>query len=49
MLVQPRRSFALSGELEAGELGASLKDGVLPIRIPRRAEARPRKIEVRVE
>jgi HSP20 family protein len=44
-----RGSFALSGELETGEIDASLKDGVLRVRIPRRAEARPRKIEVRVE
>lgn len=44
-----RRSFALSGDLETGEIDASLKDGVLRVRIPRRAEARPRKIEVRVE
>jgi HSP20 family protein len=41
-----RRSFALSGELEAGKIEASLKDGVLTVRIPKRAELRPRKIEV---
>ncbi len=44
-----RRSFALSGELETGEIAASLKDGVLKVRIPKRAEVRPRKIEVSVE
>jgi HSP20 family molecular chaperone IbpA len=44
-----RRSFALSGELETGQIDASLKDGVLSVRIPKRAEVRPRKIEVRVE
>jgi len=42
-----RRSFALSGELEAEKIDASLKDGVLIVRVPRRAELRPRKIEVR--
>lgn len=42
-----RRSFALSGELETGKIEASLKDGVLTVRIPKRAELRPRKIEVR--
>jgi HSP20 family molecular chaperone IbpA len=42
-----RRSFALSGELDADEIDASLKDGVLRVRIPKRAEVRPRKIEVR--
>lgn len=41
-----RRSFSLSGELETGKIEASLKDGVLTIRIPKRAELRPRKIEV---
>ena len=42
-----RRSFALSGELETDRIEASLKDGVLTLRIPKRAEYRPRKIEVR--
>ena len=41
-----RRSFALSGELETDGIAASLKDGVLSLRIPKRAEVRPRKIEV---
>lgn len=41
-----RRSFSLSGELESGKIEASLKDGVLTVRIPKRAELRPRKIEV---
>lgn len=44
-----RRSFALSSELEADRIDASLKDGVLNVRIPKRPEVRPRKIEVRVE
>ena len=42
-----RRSFALSGELESEKIEASLKDGVLTVRIPKRAELRPRKIEVK--
>lgn len=44
-----RRSFTLSGELETGQIDASLKDGVLSVRIPKRAEVRPRRIEVRAE
>ena len=44
-----RRSSGLSGELETGEIDATLKDGVLRVRIPKRAEARPRKIEVRAD
>ena len=42
-----RRSFVLSGELETDQIEASLKDGVLTVSIPKRAEFRPRKIEVR--
>jgi HSP20 family protein len=41
-----RRSFALSGELETEKIEARLKDGVLTVRIPKRAELRPKKIEV---
>jgi HSP20 family molecular chaperone IbpA len=41
------RSFVLSGELETDRIEANLKDGVLTVRIPKRAEFRPRKIEVR--
>ena len=43
-----RRSFVLSGELvETERIEATLKDGVLTVRIPKRAEFRPRKVEVR--
>jgi HSP20 family molecular chaperone IbpA len=42
-----QRSFVLSGELETDKIEANLKDGVLTVRIPKRAEFRPRKIEVR--
>jgi len=42
-----RRSFVLGNELETGNIAANLKDGVLTIRIPKRSELRPRKIEVR--
>lgn len=41
------RSFVLSGELETDAIDAKMKDGVLTIRIPKRSEFRPRKIEVR--
>lgn len=44
-----RRSFVLSDELESDKTEASLKDGVLTVRIPKRAELRPRRIQVRVE
>jgi HSP20 family protein len=41
-----RRSFALSRELETEKIQATLKDGVLTVRIPKPAEVRPRKIQV---
>jgi HSP20 family protein len=41
-----RRSFTLSRELEADRIDAKVKDGVLTLRIPKRAESRPRKIEI---
>jgi HSP20 family protein len=42
-----RLSFVLSSELESSRVEASLKDGVLTVRIPKRAELRPRRIEVK--
>jgi len=41
-----RLSFVLSSELESSRVEANLKDGVLTVRIPKRAEMRPRHIEV---
>ena len=41
-----RRRFVLSGELETDRIAASLKDGVLTVRIPKRAEFRTRRIKV---
>lgn len=43
-----RRSFTLSNELDTAAIDAQLKDGVLKLRIPKVAEAQPRRIEVRV-
>ena len=41
-----RRSFALSNELEADNISAEINKGVLTLRMPKRAEVQPRKIEV---
>jgi len=41
-----RRNFSLSRELDGEQVEASLKDGVLTLRIPKREEHKPRKIEV---
>ena len=43
-----RRSFTLSNELDSGNINAEVKDGVLTLRLPKRAELQPRKIEVSV-
>jgi HSP20 family protein len=41
-----RRSFTLSHELETQKIEAALKDGELIVRIPKRAELRPRTIAI---
>ena len=41
-----RRSFALSRELDTTRIDANLKDGVLTLRIPKQANAQPRRIAV---
>jgi HSP20 family protein len=43
-----RRAFTLSRELDPGRIDAQLKDGVLTLRIPKREEAQPRRIAVKV-
>ncbi|MEX3940742.1 Hsp20/alpha crystallin family protein [Paraburkholderia sp. BR10937] len=46
---EPRfaRTFTLSPDFDTSKIEANLKDGVLKLMIPRRDEARPRRIEVR--
>ncbi|HUL93487.1 MAG TPA: Hsp20/alpha crystallin family protein [Burkholderiales bacterium] len=41
-----RRAFTLSRELDTEKINASLKDGVLALRIPKAEHAQPRRIEV---
>jgi HSP20 family protein len=41
-----QRAFTLPDHLDAGRLEASLADGVLTIRIPKVAKAKPRKITI---
>jgi len=43
-----RRAFTLSRELDTARIEASLKDGVLRLRIPKVEHAQPRRIEVKV-
>lgn len=44
-----RRSFGLSSELDMENIDAQLSNGVLTLKIPKRAELKPRKIEIRSE
>ena len=44
-----RRSFELSVDLDTTRIDAGLKDGVLTLKIPKLAQAQPRRIDVRVE
>ena len=41
------RTFTLSPDFDTSRIEASLQDGVLKLTIPRRDEARPRRVEVR--
>jgi HSP20 family protein len=43
------RAFTLSDEVDVSDIKASMKDGVLQIAIPKKEEAKPKKIEVAVE
>ncbi len=43
-----RRSFTLSHELDTEQISAQMKDGVLTLQLPKRAELKPRRIEVGV-
>jgi HSP20 family protein len=41
------RAFTLSADFDTSKIDANLQDGVLRLTIPRRDEARPRRIEVK--
>jgi len=43
-----RRAFTLSRELDAANIEAESRNGVLKLRIPKREEAQPRRISVQV-
>ncbi len=44
-----RRAFTLSRELDAERVEAELRHGVLRLRIPKKAHAQPRRIEVQID
>lgn len=41
-----RQAFTLSDEFDTAQITATLKDGLLTVTIPKRAEVRPRRIEI---
>jgi HSP20 family molecular chaperone IbpA len=45
---QFRRSFTLSRELQIDQIDAQVQDGVLTLKVPKRAELQPRKIQINV-
>lgn len=47
-LLRFRRAFTLSRELDAEQVSAELKNGVLTLRIPKKSHAQPRRIEIAV-
>jgi len=42
------RSFSVPASVDQGKIGAEYKDGVLQIRLPKRAEQKAQKIEVKI-
>ncbi|HUJ01472.1 MAG TPA: Hsp20/alpha crystallin family protein [Usitatibacter sp.] len=46
-VAQYRRSFALGRDLDTGSIDASMKNGVLTLRVAKREQAKPRRIEVK--
>ena len=47
-VAQYRRTFALSRDLDTGRIDASIKNGVLTLRIPKGEQAKPRRVPVSV-
>lgn len=47
-IAQYKRSFALARDLDTDRIDASLRNGVLTLHIPKREQAKPRRIAVQV-
>lgn len=44
-----RRTFTISDEIDAANIKAKLRDGVLELTLPKKEEAKPREIPIEVE
>ena len=42
------RSFSVPASIDQGKIGAEYKDGVLQIRLPKRTEQKPKKIDIKI-
>ena len=42
------RTFSVPASVEQSQIGAEYKDGVLQIRLPRRSEPKPKKIDIKI-
>lgn len=42
------RTFSVPGSVEQAKIGAEYKDGVLQIRLPKRTEQKPKKIDIKI-
>jgi HSP20 family protein len=48
-IAQFRRSFVLSRDLDTEKIGASVRNGVLTLQVPKREQAKPRRIEIKAD
>ena len=46
---QYKRSFVLSRDLDTGKINAGIRNGVLTLQVPKREQAKPRRIEIKAE
>ena len=42
------RTFSVPGSVDQSKIGAEYKDGVLQIRLPKRSEQKPKKIDIKI-
>ena len=42
------RTFSVPGSVDQGRIGAEYKDGVLQIRLPKRTEQKPKRIDIKI-
>ena len=48
-VAQYRRTFVLSRDLDTGKIAATMRNGVLTLQVPKREQAKPRRITVKAD